>query len=114
MTFDELFRSMQADPAASAAAKKSGAVVQFRLLAPPSFVVLDLSQEPFGVGSAERANPDIELTMTEAAAHEILSGRLPVAQAAATGAVRAKGGVLRLLALQPFLAAAKEAYSRNV
>jgi len=109
--FIALFEGMRANPDACAAAKKSGVVLQFRMLAPASFVVLDLSLEPFSVSTGEHAEPGVELTLTVAAAHELLSGRLAVAQAAATGAVRARGGVLKLLALQPFLGAAKEAYA---
>jgi hypothetical protein len=108
--FLALFEGMRADAAACAAAKKSGIVLQFRLLAPPSFVVLDLSVEPFAVSPDEHAQPGVELTLTVAAAHELLSGRLAPAQAAATGAVRATGGILRLLALQAFMSEAKQAY----
>jgi hypothetical protein len=109
--FIALFEGMRANAEACAAAKKSGVILQFRLLAPASFVVLDLSLDPFTVSADEHADPAVELTLTAAAAHEILSGRLPVAQAAAKGAVRAKGGILKLLALQAFMAEARTAYS---
>lgn len=109
--FIALFEGMQASPEACAAAKKSGLVLQFRLLAPPSFVVLDLSADPFIVSGGEHAEPGVELTLTVAAAHELLSGRLQPAQAAATGALRAKGGILRLLVLQAFMGEAKLAYA---
>ncbi len=109
--FIALFEDLKASADARAAAKKSGVVLQFRLLAPASFVVLDLSLEPFSVSGDEHAQPGVELTLTVAAAHELLSGRLPPAQAAATGAVRAKGGILRLLALQAFMGEAKQAYA---
>lgn len=109
--FIALFEEMRASAAARAAAKKSGVVLQFRLLAPASFVALDLSIEPFSVTGDEHPEPGVELTLTVAAAHELLSGRLAPAQAAATGAVRAKGGILRLLALQAFMGEAKQAYA---
>lgn len=108
--FLELFRGMRTDAATCAAAKKSGTVLQFRLLEPPSFVVLDLSADPFAVSAEVHADPGVELTLTLAVAHEILSGRLPVAQAAAKGAVQARGGILKLLALQAFMGEAKSAY----
>ncbi|MEK7467008.1 MAG: SCP2 sterol-binding domain-containing protein [Planctomycetota bacterium] len=109
--FIALFEGMRTSPEACAAAKKSGAVLQFRLLAPVSFVVMDLSLDPFSVSAEEHPEPAVELTLTCAAAHEILSGRLPVAQAAASGAVRARGGILKLLTLQAFMAEARAAYS---
>jgi hypothetical protein len=109
--FIAMFEGMRTSADACAAAKKSGVVLQFRLLAPASFVVLDLGAEPFSVSAGEHAEPGVELTLTVAAAHELLSGRLAPAQAAATGAVRAKGGLLKLLALQPFMAEARTAYA---
>ncbi|MCC6741685.1 MAG: SCP2 sterol-binding domain-containing protein [Planctomycetia bacterium] len=109
--FVAMFVAMREREEARAAARKSGVVLQFRLLAPASFVVLDLSSDPFAVSSDEHPEPGVELTLTVAAAHELLSGRLAPAQAAATGAVKARGGILRLLALQAFLGEARSAYA---
>jgi hypothetical protein len=104
------FEALRGDAAAVAAAKRSGAVVQFRLLAPASFVVLDLASEPFAVSDREHPSPAVEITMTVAAAEQILSGKLSVGEAARTQAARVKGGFFKLLALQSFFEAAKAAW----
>jgi putative sterol carrier protein len=108
--FREFFLRLREDPGAASAAKKSGAVVQFRLLAPPSIIVLELAKEPFAVSDAEHPSPDVEITLTVAAAEQILSGKLSVGQAAATQAARVRGGFFKLLGLQSFFEAARSAW----
>ncbi|NUN47957.1 MAG: hypothetical protein HUU15_03905 [Candidatus Brocadiae bacterium] len=104
------FTRLAADPEAAAKGRQAGVVLQFRLLEPSSFVVIDLTAEPFGVGTEEHGSPDVEITLSWATADRILRGEISVGDAARTHAAQARGGFLKLLALQGFLEVAKARY----
>lgn len=105
-----LFRELRSDPDAVAAAKKAALVLQFRFFAPASYVVLDMTKEPFDVGAEEHPQPEVEIGLTPEAADRVLSGRLSAVEAVKTSVVRVRGGFMKFLALQGFLEVVRAAY----